>query len=223
MTQVPQFPILAKRNADAPHPVLHMLETHWKSLRQTGPVPARDDIAPHTIDKALPWTFVLQRVAPGVARMRVAGQALHDILRMDPRGMPLSAFFGPDDRSTLAVHLEMAFSDPTLIALPLFAPATLFRKDVTGQMLLMPLCDAHGDVTRVLGGLVTNGPLGSKSRRLSIDDTKPIRNEPISMMPMQNQPISDTMPMAIRNQAVAHMKKPTAVGRPALSLVVDNS
>ena len=108
-------------------------------------IPARDNIDPSAIGSALPWTFVLQRVAPSVARMRVAGQQLHDILRMDPRGMPVSAFFGPNDRSTLAVHLEMAFSDPALVALPLCAPSTFLRKPVD----LPP--EAPSFITRVCG------------------------------------------------------------------------
>jgi hypothetical protein len=50
---------------------------------------------------------------------------------MDPRGMPLSAFFEGDDRSTLAVHIETAFSEPAVIALPLQAQAKLLRKKIT--------------------------------------------------------------------------------------------
>ncbi|MCO4848527.1 MAG: PAS domain-containing protein [Yoonia sp.] len=207
MTQTPQFPSLARRTQDAPHPVLRQLEQHWHSLRSDGQIPARNDVDPRAIGSALPWSFVLQRVAPGVARMRVAGQKLHDILRMDPRGMPISAFFGPDDRSTLAVHLEMAFSDPAIVALPLFAPATLMRKQVIGQILFMPLVDNQGDVSRVVGALVTDRPLGTRKRRLSIDDTKPTRHEPISMMP---------------TQALQPSKKPNAAQRPALKLVVNN-
>ena len=110
--------------------MLRQLEQYWHSLRIYDTIPSRDNIDHSAIGSVLPWTFVLQRVAPGVARMRVAGQQLHDILRMDPRGMPVSAFFGPNDRSTLAVHLEMAFSDPALVALPLCAPSTFLRKPV---------------------------------------------------------------------------------------------
>ncbi|MDE0983216.1 MAG: PAS domain-containing protein [Yoonia sp.] len=207
MIQTPQFPILARQTEDAPHPMLKQLEQHWHSLRVNGTIPARDDVDPGIIGSALPWTFVLQRVAPGVARMRVAGQQLHDLLGMDPRGMPISAFFGADERSTFAVHLEMAFSDPAIVALPLFAPATLLRKQVTGQILLMPLVDNQGDVSRVLGALITDGPLGSRKRRLMIDDTKPTRYEPINMMPIP---------------ALQPTEKPNAGGRSALKLVVNN-
>ncbi len=207
MILTPQFPVLALETDDAPHPVLRQLEQYWHSLRMYDTIPARDNIAPSAIGSALPWTFVLQRVAPSVARMRVAGQQLHDILRMDPRGMPVSAFFGHDDRSTLAVHLEMAFSDPALVALPLCAPSTFLRKPVTGQILLMPLVDNQGDVSRVLGALITDGSLASRKRRLSIDSTKPTRYQPINMMPTPARQPS---------------KKPNAGGRSALKLVINN-
>lgn len=207
MTQSTPFPIIARRSRDVPHPVLGKLEQHWQSLRQDGPIPLRDNVDPSAINTALPWTFILQRVAPGVARMRVAGQKLHEVLGMDPRGMPLSAFFGADDRSTLAVHLEMAFTDPALIALPLYAPSTLLRKQVNGQILLMPLLDAKGDVSRLLGALVTDNHLGSRNNRLLIDNTKPIRHEPIKLMPAR---------------IIGAQKKPNASRRPALTLVVNN-
>jgi hypothetical protein len=209
MIQIPQFPILARQTEEAPHPMLRQLEQHWHSLRMDGTIPARGDVDPAAIGNALPWTFVLQRVAPGVARMRVAGQQLHDILRMDPRGMPISAFFGPDDRSTLAVHLEMAFSDSAIVALPLFAPSKFMRRQVAGQILFMPLVDNQGDVSRVLGALVTNKPLGWLQRHLSIDATKPTRYDPINIIPTPAP-------------ALQPSKKPNAARRSALKLVVNN-
>jgi hypothetical protein len=212
MTQTTLFPTHTRRSDDTLHPVLQNVEAHWRDMRGTQMVPARNDIDPNMLDDALPWTFVLQRVAPGVARVRVAGQKLHDILRMDPRGMPLSAFFGPDDRSTLSVYLESVFADPAVIAIPLTVPATFLRKAVQGQILMMPLCDAHGEVTRVIGAMVTDGPLGPRHRRLCIDDTKPIRHDVLQTMRM----------VPSKGPQRSQTKKPDTLLRPALTLVVNN-
>tara|TARA_R110002051_G_scaffold57104_3_gene105818 strand:- start:23006 stop:23626 length:621 start_codon:yes stop_codon:yes gene_type:complete len=206
MTKTLTFPLATRRAADPKHPVLQELETYWQSLRNEGDIPNRADIDPAAIDKALPYTFVLQRVAPGVARIRVAGQKLHDILRMDPRGMPVSAFFCADDLSTLAVHLESAFCEPALIAVPVQGAAGLLRGTVKGAMLLLPMRDDQGDISRVLGALVTDGLLGARSRRLRLDDAQPMRMEPLRPTP----------------PGVPQMQRPD-VSRPALRLVVNNS
>ena len=144
-----------------PHPAMALLENHWQSLRHGQNTPARADVDPAAIDKALSWTFILHRVAPGVARIRIAGQNLHDVLRMDPRGMPISAFFDADDRSTLSVHVESVFSDPALIMIPLHRPAALLRPEVQGALLLMPLTDHLGEVTRAIGAWSLTDPLGN--------------------------------------------------------------
>ena len=163
-----------------PHPAMALLENHWQSLRHGQNTPARADVDPAAIDKALSWTFILHRVAPGVARIRVAGQNLHDFLRMDPRGMPISAFFDADDRSTLSVHVESVFSDPALIMIPLHRPAALLRPEVQGALLLMPLTNHLGEVTRAIGALVTDRSLGQR-RRVQINGHLPMRYEPLSM------------------------------------------
>lgn len=84
---------LTRRADDRIHPTLALIEDHWNAQHIDGQVPRRADIAPDALGHALPFTFMLHRVAPGIGRIRVAGQKLHDILRMDPRGIPLSAFF----------------------------------------------------------------------------------------------------------------------------------
>lgn len=206
MSETLPFPYVARSTSEAMHPAFAQLERHWQSLRQGMSVPRRFDINTTAIETALPWTFVLHRVAPGVARIRVAGQKIHDVMRMDPRGMPLSALLDADDRSTLAVHLEEVFSEPALVQLPLHRPAAILRPEVNGALLLMPLLDEHGEVTRAFGALVTDRVLGQR-RRLQLDSSQPIRQEPITMF---------SAPRPVETQ------RPNAI-RPALRLVVNNS
>lgn len=205
MTDTLAFPTIVRQHDVVAHPALVQVERHWQMLRKPGAVPLRSEIDPHAIDAALPWTFVVHRVAPGVARIRVSGQKLHDILRMDPRGMPLSAFFEADDRSTIAVHLEAVFSEPALIQIPLCRPASLLRPAVKGTILLLPLVDHLGEITRAMGVLVTDRPLGSR-RRIQIDHAQPLRYEPLKLYAPQT---------AVETQ------RPNAK-RPALRLVVNN-
>ncbi len=195
----------------ADNPTLNSLETYWRALRHARHIPARNDIRPHEIDSALPHAFILQRVAPGVARMRVAGQQLHDLLKMDARGMPISTFFQTSARDQIAELVEKAFSEPAIIAVPLVSQGTIIRSTLYGTMLLLPLRDEEGQTSRVLGALVTEGNHGNRPRRFAIDQTANIRVDTLGIKLATAQ----TMPL------VTKAKGPDAE-RPALRLVVNN-
>ena len=199
----------SRRASDPQNKIIKLVESHWRDLLHKADVPSRHDLDPNAIADALPSAFVVERVAPGVARIRVAGQKLHDLKGMDIRGMPLSTFIDVHDQATFAVHLEAAFSDPALIALPLRSESRFMRKDIRGQIILLPMADAKGDVTRVLGAISFHPPMKLRNRQFRLDDAKPMRHEPIYRR---------------QTQTVRFTKKPDATDvRPALRLVVNNA
>lgn len=203
-----------RRRADLPgatNPTLQSLERYWQALRHAQRVPSRNDIEPSQIDAALPHAFILQRVAPGIARMRVAGQQLHNLLKMDARGMPLSTFFLPEARDEVAKLVEAAFTEPAIISIPLNAPANLVRPRLTGTMLMLPLRDDKGDTSRILGAIVTEGEAGSRPRRFEITKGACIRHETLGLQLASVQPLLHP----------TQTKGPDAE-RPALRLVVNN-
>ena len=195
----------------ANHPVLQDLETYWHALRHAQRIPLRNDIQPTKIDSALPHTFILQRVAPGIARVRVAGQQLHDLLKMDARGMPISTFFLPTSRDQLSDLIEAAFSEPAIIAVPLIAPGSIVRAQVTGTMLLLPLRDDAGTTSRMLGAIVTNGIRGTRPRRFDIDQSLTMRHEHLGVRIVTAQ----------SGAQLNETKRPDVI-RPALRLIVNN-
>jgi hypothetical protein len=69
------------------------------------------------------------------------------------------------------------------------------------------VADETGEITRIMSGLVTDGPLGPRRRRLSIDDAQPIRVEPVA---------SRATPVMVPQQGLDNLH------RPALRLVIDN-
>ena len=204
-----------RRRSDMPganNPVLSSLEKYWQTLRRAQRLPQRNDIEPSQIDRALPHAFILQRVAPGIARMRVAGQHLHDLLQMDARGMPLSTLFEPVAREQIADLIECAFQEPAIIAVPLVSTGSIVRPGLKGTMLLLPLNDEKGETNRILGAIVTEGQIGTRPRRFNVPDGAIIRHETLSLQLAASQ----TLPMAAKPLA-------SDAKRPMLRLVVDNT
>lgn len=83
------------------------LEGYWQALRPAdGALPRRADFDPRGIADLLDCTLLLERIAPGQVRIRLAGMALCDLMGMDLRGMPLSALMLPEARPALSAHLD---------------------------------------------------------------------------------------------------------------------
>lgn len=143
------------------------VQAHWEALRAGRPAPGRAEIDPRPLADCLPDLFVAELVAPGLARLRLAGQHLGDLLGMEPRGMPLSVFIEPEDRDELSGALRQVATG-VRVALPLRAKAGFAKPALDGMLALLPLTDQHGQITRVLGVLETVGPLGRAPRRFRL-------------------------------------------------------
>ena len=66
--------------------ILQSVEQHWRSLRKGADVPQRIDFMPGPMSECLAHCFMLERVAPSVARIRVAGQAHSYAVEDGPTG-----------------------------------------------------------------------------------------------------------------------------------------
>jgi hypothetical protein len=206
----------------AHHPVqgrsiLQELEQYWRDLRGARRIPVRSDVDPARIDSALPYAFILDRVAPGVGRLRVAGQKLSVFVGMDARGMPLTSFFSAEARDLVMRQTELVFSRPALVELPLVSYRSLGRPKLTGRMLLLPLLGPDGDVSRALGAIMMDGMIGRTPRRFDISEDEALRCEELPE-PRQN---SLAAVAGLRSHAPQTDKRPE-VSRPALRLVVNN-
>lgn len=147
---------------------LSLVEAYWDALRAGREMPKRAEIDPRGIENALEYAFILERIAPGVARMRIAGTHLHDIMGMEARGMPLTAFFEHDCRARVAGLLEEVFQKPAAAEVAMHSTASLGQPAVDARMILLPLKSDLGDVSRILGCLVTQGELGAVPRRFDL-------------------------------------------------------
>jgi hypothetical protein len=148
--------------------MLAEVRAYWEGLRVGGGLPSRDRIDPRGIAGALENTFLLERIAPGIARFRIAGMMIHDVMGMDVRGMPLSALYEPLGRNRLSDALEGVFAGPATLELWLEAERSIGRPPLEGRMLILPLTSSAGKTDLALGCLALEGVVGRAPRRFAI-------------------------------------------------------
>lgn len=144
------------------------VEAYWEALRGSKLLPKRSEVDPRGIEAALEYAFILERIAPGIARLRIAGSHLNDLMGMEVRGMPLTALFAPNARRQIADGLESVFQTPATASLRLTSPGGGGRAMLDARMILLPLKSDLGDVSRALGCLVTHGEVGVAPRRFDL-------------------------------------------------------
>ena len=151
-----------------PRPISE-LEAYWEGLRNGRLVPLRSEIDPRGMSGALEHAFVAERIAPGMARLRVSGMHLADLMGMEMRGMPLSSLFEPEGRGALAETLEAVFAEPAAAKLDLVSPSSFGRSSLKADMILLPLRSDTGAVERLLGCIVADGAIGRQPRRFAVE------------------------------------------------------
>lgn len=171
--------------AEARHaPVARTLH-HWDRLRGTRALPGRDEIDPSELADALEYLFIAEPVAPGVARLRLAGQHLSLLLGMEPRGMPLCALFDAPARDAIAQALDQTVRHGLRALMPLGASGGIGRPPLDGMMALMPMgpaaWESGNQPARLLGALHMRGTIGRAPRRLSL--AGPVRALPTGRRP----------------------------------------
>lgn len=194
------------------------IESYWHVRAAGRPMPERAEIGPHGMEAALPHALLLERIAPGIGRLRLAGQHLRDLMGMELRGMPMSALFEPEARADLAEAIDRALDLPALVHVDLSAAPGLGRPALAGRLFLAPLASSPGRPKMLLGGLVVTGAAGRTPRRLNVDA--------VSVRPVEAAPGpsgNDTPPLAAEavnagDAGVPERQRPDAA-RPALRLV----
>lgn len=147
---------------------LKQAEAYWTSLRKGHEIPLRSDIDPRGIENLLEYAFIIERVAPGVARFRLAGQHLNALMGMDVRGMPLTAFFTPQARPHVSATLENMFEKPAVAEMDLKGESRRGRTPYEARLLILPLRSDTGEVTRALGVLVSDGAVSTVPARFNV-------------------------------------------------------
>lgn len=158
-----------------------LVESYWDELRAGRLAPSRAEFDPRGISAVLDRAFVLEKIAPGLGRFRVAGRRLTELMGMELSGMPLSTCFLPDARDRLAELLVAVLETPARVRIACRAPGGIGRRRLDAEMLLLPLRDDLGGMTRVLGVIGVSGQTGRTPRRFAIAEARidPILRSPV--------------------------------------------
>jgi hypothetical protein len=157
----------ALRGPALEYPAVAAVHDYWDRLRAGRAMPGRSEVDPREISAALAHAFIAEIVAPGVARLRVAGSHLNELLGMEARGMPLSVYVTGETRHELAEAIRQV-AQSARAQLPLRSDPGIGKPALDGLLVLMPLRDRAGQPTRILGALETHGEIGRLPRRFRL-------------------------------------------------------
>ena len=203
------------------YPAIESVQAYWESLRADSLAPARTLIDPRPLAEVLDSVFIAELVAPTVARLRLVGQRLTELLGLELRGMPLSVLLAHDARGALEDALAQVAHGARVI-LPLKSSRGLGRPGIEARMLLLPLADHTGRLTKILGVLEYHGVPGRFQRPLSLATQTPIqqvapqgREVPTPAAPLRATLRPSPSPVAASGAA----PQPAPAGRPVLRVI----
>jgi hypothetical protein len=165
-------------------PAIQEVRAYWEALREGRALPRRDQIDPRGIAEALEQVFLVERIAPGHARFRLAGMHLHDLLGMEARGMPMTALFEPAARARFSEALDTVFTTPAVLDVWLEAERGIGRGALAGRLMLLPVTGSKGEPDLALGCLASEGVIGRVPRRFAISG---LVREPLQVVPSDVQ------------------------------------
>lgn len=204
-------------------PAISQVDAYWEGLRGTRPMPDRAEVDPRGLESALEFACMLECIAPGVARIRIAGMHLNDLLGMEVRGMPLTALFEPAARERVGQVLNRVVTSAHVADLRLSSGRGVGRPPLTARLYLAPLGNRGQANGRILGCLQSDGRVGRTPRRFSIDQAHMRRIVSSARQEPMPAPAPPATPAAfeIAEDAAVFAHAPPGTGRqgPHLRLV----
>ncbi|MEL7214890.1 MAG: PAS domain-containing protein [Pseudomonadota bacterium] len=134
------------------------LHDHWTDLRALSTVPRRSDIMPSALGAALEHLILLDKATPMAATLRIGGLRVCELLGAEVRGHRLADLFEAESRPHVEAMVAGCLTQPALADL---SGRALLKngRDVRLRMILRPLLDLKGSVSRVIGTLVVDAEL----------------------------------------------------------------
>lgn len=135
------------------HLTLQALLNYWNDLRGDRPAPRRSEIEPRDLKKILPHVFILERNDRWTYRFRLAGTGLCATYGMEFRRHNMAALW-QDESQQQVLELLNDVTGTGAIGSIEYTAETPDNRQVSMEMILLPLAQDNGAVTRVLGAAV---------------------------------------------------------------------
>ncbi|WP_170831375.1 PAS domain-containing protein [Jannaschia faecimaris] len=198
-------------------PLLEQAWRYWTSQRLGTGLPRRAALDPKEMGPILGHSMVLDRLRAGNVRVRLGGHVMSQLMGMEVRGLPVRAFFDLTDRTRVMDQIEQVFERPATLEFDLISEGA--DGIVTGRMLILPLLDSAGQVTKALAVMVTDRIATDPPRRFQLTHSTLIpvvgtaRRDPAAEP--QRRMTDHSLPVEIQagmaEQAVPFQGKPSVV------------
>lgn len=137
------------------HKHSEMMLSYWAGLRGArGQAPRREDVSPRAFKRALPDVFLIERMDRHTFAFRLAGTRVCAIYGRELRDHNFISLWPAHDQNAVKAVMERALKTATPAVFTAVVE-TLDRRQAEVEILLMPLADDNGQVTRLLGLFVT--------------------------------------------------------------------
>lgn len=135
------------------HRTNQALFDYWNAMRAGRLAPKRSEIEPGDIKRLLPYVFILERQDDWSYSFRLAGTGLCSAYGMEFRGHNILSMWQDDCLENIKRALEDVTNSAN-IAIVEYTAATSQQREASFEMILMPLAQENGAITRVLGAAV---------------------------------------------------------------------
>ncbi|WOF74391.1 PAS domain-containing protein [Parvibaculaceae bacterium PLY_AMNH_Bact1] len=135
------------------HQTVQGLLDYWNELRGSRPAPKRSEIEPRDLKRVLPHVFILERNDRWTYRFRLAGTGLCNVYGMEFRRHNMAALWQDESQQEI-LKLLNDVTGTGAIGLVEYTAETPDNRQLSLEMVLLPLAQDNGAVTRVLGAIV---------------------------------------------------------------------
>ncbi len=135
------------------HQTVQGLLDYWNDLRGSRPAPKRSEIEPRDLKRILPHVFILERNDRWTYRFRLAGTGLCSVYGMEFRRHNMAALWQDESQQDILALLNDVTGSGT-IGLVEYTAETPDDRQLSLEMVLLPLAQDNGAITRVLGAIV---------------------------------------------------------------------
>ena len=188
------------------HETAQALLNYWNELRGNRPAPKRSEIEPRDIKQILPHVFILERSDRWTYRFRLAGTGLCNVYGMEFRRHNMAALWQDDSQQEI-LKLLNDVTGMGMIGRVEYTAETPDNRQVSMEMVLLPLAQDNGAVTRVLGAAVPVDNLPWVGDHMLIRQW----TDRIQRIAPEDLPIAPPLVAAARKIAQAKPPRPAAI------------